>query len=336
MNDLNDLYYFSAVVDHGGFAAAERALGIPKSRLSRRISALEEELGVRLLQRSTRRFAVTDVGSAVHRHAQTMLAEAQAAREVVDRLSAEPRGVIRLSVPVGIAQQMMPQLMPEFLAKYPQVRVQMHVSNRRVDVINEGFDVAIRVRNKLDDDGSLVMRSFGQIQELLVASPKYLDRAGRPRDPDELRDHVTLSMSEDEARQRWELQDGSGQVRRIDLKPRLSGFDFPMLMALARQGIGITMLPETLCAEAIRNGELEVVLPEWRLPQGIAHLVFASRRGLLPAVRALIDFLAEKMPALIEESSLNCRNCPSVTKHGKPIPEVSRKLDADAVHATIP
>jgi DNA-binding transcriptional LysR family regulator len=309
MQDLNDLYYFSAVVDNGGFAAAERALGIPKSRLSRRISALENELGVRLLQRSTRRFAVTDVGSAVHRHAQTMLEEAKAAREVVDRLSSEPRGTIRLSLPVSIAQEMIPKLMPEFLAKYPQVRVQLHVSNRRVDVINEGFDLAIRVRNKLDDDGSLVMRTFGQIQELLVASPGYLDRMGRPKDPDDLKDHVTLSMSEDEARQRWDLQDAGGDTRRVELKPRLAGFDFPMLMALARQGIGITMLPETVCAEAIRNGELEVVLPNWRLPQGIAHLVFASRRGLLPAVRAMIDFLAERMPQLIEESRLHCRNC---------------------------
>ena len=310
MQDLNDLYYFSAVVDNGGFAAAERALGIPKSRLSRRISALENELGVRLLQRSTRRFAVTDVGNAVHRHAQTMLEEAKAAREVVDRLSSEPRGTIRVSLPVSIAQEMIPRLMPEFLAKYPQVRVQMHVSNRRVDVINEGFDLALRVRTKLDDDGSLVMRTFGQIEELLVASPKYLDRAGRPKQPEDLKDHVTLSMNEDEARQRWDLQDAHGEQRRIELKPRLSGFDFPMLMALAREGLGITMLPETVCAEAIRNGELEVVLPDWRLPQGIAHLVFASRRGLLPAVRAMIDFLAERMPALIEESSLHCRNCP--------------------------
>lgn len=316
MNDLNDLYYFAAVVDHGGFAAAERALGIPKSRLSRRISHLEEELGVRLLQRSTRRFAVTDVGTSVHRHAQSMLAEAQAAREVVDRLSAEPRGVVRVSVPVGIAQQSMPKLLPEFLAKYPEVRVQMHVSNRRVDVINEGFDVALRVRNKLDDDGSLVMRSFGQIQELLVASPKYLDRAGRPRDPDELNDHVTLSMNEDEVRQRWELQGADGETRRIDLKPRVSGFDFPMLMALAKEGLGITMLPETLCADAVRSGELEVVLPEWRLPQGIAHIVFASRRGLLPAVRVFIDFLAEKLPPLLESARLQCSEI-----KGKPCPE---------------
>jgi DNA-binding transcriptional LysR family regulator len=307
VNDLNDLYYFAAVVDHGGFAAAERALGIPKSRLSRRISQLEEELGVRLLQRSTRRFAVTDVGTSVHRHAQSMLAEAQAAREVVDRLSAEPRGVVRVSVPVGIAQQSMPKLLPEFLARYPHVRVQLHVSNRRVDVINEGFDVAIRVRNRLDDDGSLVMRSFGMIQELLVASPKYLDRMGRPRDPGDLDKHVTMSMNEDEVRQRWELQGADGESRKIDLKPRVAGFDFPMLMALAKQGLGITMLPETLCADAVRSGELEVVLPQWRLPQGIAHVVFASRRGLLPAVRVFIDHLAERLPAELESARLQCR-----------------------------
>jgi DNA-binding transcriptional LysR family regulator len=333
MQDLNDLYYFSAVVDHGGFAAAERALGIPKSRLSRRISQLESELGVRLLQRSTRRFAVTDVGQSVHRHAQSMLAEAQAAREVVDRLSAEPRGLVRVSVPVGIAQQSMPDLLPEFLARYPQVRVQMHVSNRRVDVINEGFDVAIRVRNKLDDDGSLVMRSFGQIQELLVASPQYLKRAGRPTEPEQLREHVTLTMNEDEARQRWELQ-RDGETRRVELKPRVAGFDFPMLMALARQGIGITMLPETLCAQAVRDGELEVVLPEWRLPQGIAHAVFASRRGLLPAVRVFIDFLAEKLPSHIEASRLDCENCPQQAA-AKATPQGARRPASAEARATI-
>ena len=303
MQDLNDLYYFAAVVEHGGFAATERALGIPKSRLSRRISALETELGVRLLQRSTRRFAVTDVGNSVYRHAQSMLMEAQAAREVVDRLSAEPRGVVRVSIPVSLAQQEMAALLPDFLARYPDVRVQLHVSNRRVDLINEGFDLAIRVRNKLDDDGSLVMRSFGRIQERLVASPGYLRRAGRPQVPEDLAGHVTLSMIEDDARQRWDLEH-DGETRRIELKPRVAGFDFPMLMALARQGVGITLVPETLCAHAVRAGELELVLPQWRLPQGIAHAVFASRRGMLPAVRVFIDYLAERLPPLLEAARL--------------------------------
>jgi DNA-binding transcriptional LysR family regulator len=311
--DLNDLYYFAMVVDHSGFAAAERALGIPKSRLSRRISQLENDLGVRLLQRSTRRFAVTEVGNSVYRHAQSMIAEAQAAREVVDRLSAEPRGVVRVSVPVSIAQQQMAKLLPEFLARHPQVRVQLTVSNRRVDIINEGVDVALRVRTKLDDDGSLVMRSFGQIQQLLVASPAYLKRMGTPQGPDELAEHVTLSISEEDARQRWELHGPDGEVRRIDLTPRVMGFDFPMLMALAQQGLGITLLPETVCAEAVRQGDLVVVLPQWRLPQGIFHAVFASRRGLLPAVRVFIDFLAEKAPALVEDARLSCSEI-----HGRP------------------
>ena len=309
MQDLNDLYYFAMVVEHGGFAAAERALGIPKSRLSRRISQLETDLGVRLLQRSTRRFAVTDVGMSVYRHAQTMLTEAQAAREVVDRLSAEPRGVVRVSVPVSLAQQQLPKLLPKFLEQYPKVRLQMHIGNRRVDLINEGFDVALRVRSRLDDDGSLVMRSFGQVQELLVASPRYLDRAGRPRDPADLASHLTMSIHEDEAHQRWELHGPNGEVRRVDLQPRVAGFDFPLLQSMVKDGFGITMLPETVCAEAVRRGELEVVLPEWSLPQGICHAVFASRRGLLPAVRVFIDFLAEHLPQQIEASRLDCGNC---------------------------
>jgi DNA-binding transcriptional LysR family regulator len=308
MQDLNDLYYFAMVVEHAGFAAAERALGIPKSRLSRRISQLEIDLGVRLLQRSTRRFAVTDVGQSVYRHAQTMLAEAQAAREVVDRLSAEPRGLVRVSVPVSIAQMQLPKILPKFLKQYPKVRLQLHISNRRVDLINEGFDVAIRVRSRLDDDGSLVMRSFGHIQAFLVASPKYLDQAGRPQDPGDLASHVTLSSNEDEVQQHWELHGPNGEVRRIDLRPRLAGFDFPLLQAMAKDGFGITMLPEIVCADAVHRGELEVVLPSWSLPQGICHAVFASRRGLLPAVRVFIDFLAEHLPQEIEASRLNCQS----------------------------
>ena len=306
MQDLNDLYYFAMVVDHGGFAAAERALGIPKSRLSRRISQLETDLGVRLLQRSTRRFAVTDVGNGVYRHAQTMLAEAQAAREVVDRLSAQPRGVVRVSVPVSLAQHELPTLLPDFLALYPEVRVQLFVSNRRFDLINEGVDVALRVRTRLEDDGSLVLRTFGPIQSLLVASPAYLDRMGRPQSPAELANHVTLNMSEDDHQQRWHLHGPDGEVETVELRPRVAGFDFPLLRSLAAQGVGITLLPENMCADLVRSGGLEVVLPGWRLPDGICHAVFASRRGLLPAVRVFIDYLAERLPPMIEAARLQC------------------------------
>ena len=304
--DLNDLQFFAMVVEHGGFAAAERALGVPKSRLSRRIAQLENELGVRLLQRSTRKFAVTDVGQSVYRHAQTMLAEAQAAREAVDRVSAAPRGLIKVSCPVSIAQEMLGPMLPDFMRKHPQVRVQMHVSNRRVDVIQEGFDVALRVRSQLTDDGEMVARSFGQLRELLVASPRYLDRVGRPVVPSDLAHHTTLSMSEDDSRQRWTLHGPDGQVQKLELQPSLMAHDFPLLMAAAREGLGVVLLPELTCAEAIRRRELEVVLPTWSLPQGIFHAIYPSRRGLLPAVRAFIDFLAERLPPLVEESKLKC------------------------------
>lgn len=307
MQDLNDLYYFAMVVDHGGFAAAERALGIPKSRLSRRIAQLETDLGVRLLQRSTRRFAVSEIGQNVYRHVQAMLSEAQSAREAVERLSAQPRGVVKVSCPVSLAQQQLACLIPEFLAAYPQVRLQLQVSNRRVDVIDEGFDVALRVRTQLNDDGSLAMRSFGSIRELLVASPTYLDERGRPAGPKDLEAHSTLSMGEDEARQRWELHGPDDNKVRVDIQPRLMGHDFPLLMEIAKRGHGIALLPETVCADAISRGELEVVLADWSLPQGICHAVFPSRRGLLPAVRVFIDFLADRLPPLLAASSSGCK-----------------------------
>lgn len=299
MHDLNDLYYFAAVVDHGGYAAAERALGIPKSRLSRRIAQLENELGVRLLQRSTRRFAVTDVGMSVHRHAHAMLASAQAARDAVEQVAVVPRGIVRISAPVTIAQELLPRLLPGFLEQHPEVRVSVHVSNRRVDLINEGFDVALRVRSRLDEDGALVLRGFGESRELLLASPGYLDRNGRPQVPEDLKTHSVLMVSEDESRQRWQLHGPDAAVQTVDLKPRVAAFDFMMLKRMAKADLGITLLPEMVCVEDLRAGRLEVVLPEWHLPQGMVHAVFASRRGLLPAVRVFIDHLAEHLPGLL-------------------------------------
>jgi DNA-binding transcriptional LysR family regulator len=215
MAELDDLALFAAVVEHGGYAAAERALGTPKSRLSRRVAALEADLGVRLLQRSTRRFSVTDVGQDVYRHARAMLEEARAAREAVARLSAEPRGLVRLSCPVAFAQSQLSQLLPEFLDAHPQVQLQVHVSNRRVDLIEEGFDLALRVRSRIDDDSSLVIRHLGEVRELLVASPAYLERAGRPTQPEELAAHATLNMVEDPNRQQWELHGPAGELRRV-------------------------------------------------------------------------------------------------------------------------
>lgn len=299
MQDLNDLYYYSIVVEKGGFAAAGRALDIPKSRLSRRIAQLEERLGVRLLQRSTRRFAVTDAGQRFYRHCQTVIAEAQAAEEAVAELTSEPRGLVRLSCPVSITQNVMTEMLPEFCEKFPLVRILMLSTNRRIDLINEGVDVAIRVRFKLDTDADLVLRTFGRSSALLVASPAYLSRHGRPAHPSDLARFETISISETES-QSWELSAKDGSKHRFEHQPRLMCGDFPLVLAAAARGLGIALLPESVCARAVAAGELEVLLPEWSPPEGIVHCVFPSRRGLLPAVRALIDWLAERMPIAAE------------------------------------
>lgn len=299
MQDLNDLYYYSIVVEKGGFAAAGRALDIPKSRLSRRIAQLEERLGVRLLQRSTRRFAVTDAGQRFYRHCQTVIAEAQAAEEAVAEMTTEPRGLVRVSCPVSITQNVMTEILPEFCEKYPQVRILMLSTNRRIDLINEGVDIAIRVRFKLDTDADLVLRTFGRSSARLVASPAYLDKHGRPNGPDELSRYATISISELE-NQSWEFSGADGATHRLEHQPRIMCGDFPLVLAAAARGLGIALLPESVCARAVAAGELEVLLPEWSPPEGIVHCVFPSRRGLLPAVRALIDWLAEKMPIAAE------------------------------------
>jgi len=296
---LEGFYYFTQVVDHGGFARAARALGIPKSRLSRHVMALEAQLNVRLVNRSTRRFVVTEVGREVHRHATAMLVEADAALDAVEYARAEPRGTLKASCPVAIAQSALARTLPEFLAKYRSVRLQLHVSNRRVDVVSEGFDVALRVRAQPSGENGLVMRVLGQFDELLVASPAYLERAGEPTEPVQLRERDTLDFAAELDRRPWELVGPDRQRVHVEHAPRVVCHDFVLLRSAALAGLGIARLPQVCLREELASGALRRVLPEWNSPQGILHVVFPSRRGLLPAVRAFIDFLAERLPGTI-------------------------------------
>lgn len=302
---LDDLYYFAKVVDHGGFAAAGRALDIPKSRLSRHVDALEEQLGMRLLQRSTRRFQVTDVGREVHRHALAMLAQAEAAFDAAATARSEPCGTLRVACPVAVAGTMLAPSLPDFLARYPKVNVLLEVDNRRVDVLAEGFDAALRVRTVPSGEDGLVMRSFAQLEEVLVAGPDYLAQHGAPAHPDELAARATLSFLTDHDRQAWTLTHADGDTVRVEHTPRVRCHNFAVLQTAAIAGHGIALLPESMVRDALAAGALVRVLPEWRLPQGIFHVVFPHRRGMLPAVRAFIDFLAETMPLAAGQAPLD-------------------------------
>ncbi|HET8899168.1 MAG TPA: LysR substrate-binding domain-containing protein [Rhodanobacteraceae bacterium] len=307
LQDLNDLHFFAAVVEHGGFSAAGRALGLPKSRLSKRVAQLEDRLGVRLLQRTTRRFVVTEVGQRFYAHCRAMLEEAQAAQDAVDALSAEPRGVVRVSCPVDMAQNVLAPLLPEFMAAFPKIELRVLASNRRVDLIGEGFDIAIRVRSKLDTDATLIARTFGQSTVLPVASPALLDELGRPENPQALARLPALSMYEHDSAQVWTLVDADGVDASVEMRARMVSGDFNLLLTAARRGMGVALLPEYVSAPAIARGELELVLPGWGAPQGIMHFVYPSRRGLLPGVRACVDFLAEQLPTATRRLHEACR-----------------------------
>ncbi len=295
LTDLDDFYCFAQVVEHGGFSAAERATDIPKSKLSRRVHNLEERLGVRLIQRSSRHFAVTDIGMNIYRHAQVMLSAAQAAHDLVDHLSTEPRGTIKLSLPVSIAQNEMARILPAFLKQYPEIKVQMMVTNRRVDIINEGFDIALRVRSSLDDDPNLVIRQFDQIEQHLFASQGYLNELGDLKTPEQLAEHKILSMAEEHTEQHLILHNNAQEQKKIRVSPSVLGSDLSMLAQLSASGCGITLLPDNVVQQYVERGELVRVLPEWKAAHGIFHMVYPSRRGLLPAVRVLIDYLVEHL-----------------------------------------
>ncbi len=295
LSDLDDFYCYALVVEHGGFSAAERATDIPKSKLSRRVYNLEENLGVRLIQRSSRHFAVTDIGMNVYRHAQVMMNAAQSAHDLVDHLSEQPRGLIRVSVPVSVAQSEMSRILPEFLKKYPEIKVQLIVSNRRVDVINEGIDLALRVRSNLDDDPNLVIRKFETIEQHLFASQAYLNEFGMLKSPEDLTQHRILSMVDEHTDQHMVLHDAQNHPHKIKINPVLMGSDLIMLAQLASQNCGISLLPDSIVQDYVDRGELVKVLPEWKAAHGILHVVYPSRRGLLPAVRVFIDYLVEQL-----------------------------------------
>jgi DNA-binding transcriptional LysR family regulator len=293
MQDLNDLVYFAEVVDRGGFAAAGRALGLPKSRLSRRVAELEARLGVRLLQRTTRKLSLTAVGEQYHRHCVAMREDAQAAQDAVAQAQTEPRGTIRVACPVTLAQTTLGPILPHFLARYPQVRIDMRVSNRVVDLVEEGFDVALRVRATLDDSGSLVVKNFGASRTLLLASPAQLARQGRPATVADLGRLDTVNMSTIGDSVTWQLTGPDGATHAFQHRPRYVADDLMTLKFAVLAGTGFCMLPDYLCAEELRDGRLVSALPGWAPKPGIFHAVFPSRRGLLPAVRRFLDFLGE-------------------------------------------
>jgi DNA-binding transcriptional LysR family regulator len=292
VRDLNDLSYFTAVVSHRGFSAAARALGMPKSRVSRRVAALESDLGVRLLERSTRRLNITLVGEDIYTHARAALSEAGAIEEIAARMKAEPRGLVRATCPIGVDRLIAAQL-PELLERHPQLRLQVIATNRRVDLIEENIDLAIRGGQPSESDGSLQMKVISPTRTILVATPSLLQAHGRPLAPADLSGLPTISAAEGAGPDRWELVNEDGRHAVVIHEPRLFANTLPVSRQAALDGVGVALLPEFACREPLADGRLDHVLPTWRGADGRLHILYKSSRGLLPSVRAVIDFVAE-------------------------------------------
>src|SRR3984893_17658919 len=301
MHDLNDLYYFVQVVELGGFAPAGRALGEPKSKLSRRIALLEEGLGVRLIQRSTRHFLATEIGENYYTHCKAMLVEADAAQSAVEQTRSEPSGIVRLTCPVALLHARVSVILAGFMAHYPQVVVHLEATNRRVDLIAQGIYVAIRVRPMPIEDSDLMMKILAQRGHALVASPDLAEKAEAIRVPADLNSLPSLDLGPPRQEHIWKPEAPDVTQAVIPHRPRLVSDDMIALRSAAIAGVGVVHLPLLMVSDEIRNGQLVHLLPGWAPKRQVVHAVYPSKRGLLPSVRALLDYLGARFSELRED-----------------------------------
>lgn len=298
--DLHDLYLFFHVVEHRGFTAAGEKLGIPKSRISRRITQLENTLGVRLLQRTSRRVNLTDVGQDLYNHCQAMIAEAQAGEAAVHHYLAEPSGQIRVSAPIALTDIVLAHLLPRFMVQYPKIRLVIQATNRQVDLLEENFDIVIRGVGVPLDSSSLVQVNLCSVSWQLLASPAYLAKTGAIDNLDQLFSaDILLHSSINETKPFLHLLGPTEEINK-PVQVRLQSDHFSVLKQAALAGMGIASLPLYACTDELKSHALQIVLPEWRPKSGQLIALFPTRKSLAPAVRAFIDFLKTELSPLFD------------------------------------
>jgi DNA-binding transcriptional LysR family regulator len=286
--DLNQMFLFVRVVQAGSFSAAARQLAVPKSTLSRKVSELEERLGVRLLQRTTRKLGLTDAGRVYFDQAAQVVAGAQEAEQAVGSLQAAPRGLLRVTAPMSFA--ILAPVLTEYLTKHDDVQIEVVCTDRRVDIVAEGFDLAIRAGPMRDS--SLVARSLGVHRLVLVASPAYCREHGTPRAPRDLARHTCIAFMA--APHVWALE-AEGERVEVRVSPRLTVNDLDILAAAAVDGLGIALMPEFVCVEDVRKKRLQRLLPEWCSAAVPLHAVYPTARHLSPKVAAFVELVRSKL-----------------------------------------
>jgi DNA-binding transcriptional LysR family regulator len=288
--DLNEMIVFARVVRAGSFTAAAGALGMPKSTVSRKVTELEARLEARLLNRTTRKLSLTDVGRTYYDYCARIADEIEDAERAVGALQAAPRGTLRVTS--GTNNAYLGPIINDYLQRHPEVRIELFCTGRTVDLVEERFDVGIRAGSL--SDSTLVARSLGEVRWFLVGAPAYLKKRGRPRSLDDLEKHdcITFGAAPDGAGLR--LARG-GRSAHVEVSPRLLVNDFDVIHAAARAGLGLALLPAYQCLDDIRARRLERVLRDWDAPSTPVHVVYPSTRHVSPKVKSFIDHLHERM-----------------------------------------
>ncbi len=287
--DLNEILVFARVVQSGSFTAAGRDLQMPKSTVSRKVTDLEDRLGVRLLQRTTRTLGLTDEGRTYYDFCARIIGEVDEAEVAVGRLRGVPRGLLRVTTPLNFS--FLAAIVADFVRKHPEVTLEVVATDRRVGLVEEGFDVAIRAGTLADS--TLIARPLATLRRIIVASPGYLKKRGRPRQPADLAEHDSLVFGSGESPTTWRLQKGTASVD-VTVKPRLVINDFDVLLDTALAGVGVAMLPVFRSLPAVRERRLEHVLKEWCSPSAAIHVVYPTTRLLSPKVKAFVNHLQER------------------------------------------
>ena len=290
MDRLTEMEAFATVVDQGGFTDAAKKMGISKSAVSKHVSSLEARLGARLLNRTTRRVSPTEIGLAYYDRARRVLNDAGEADSLVTSMQSAPSGLLRISVATDFGVNHLSPILGEFLGEYPDITVNMILNNRYVELISEGFDLAIRIGDL--EDSTLRARKLTDTTKQMVAAPGYFEKFGRPQRIDDLNEHKLLHYSSQANGSVWKLTAPSGEKRQVRTSGWLSVNDGQSLLNAAISGLGIAYLPSFLYADAMKRGLIEEAIPD--LPgetQGI-YAVYPPGRFTQPKVRAFIDFLA--------------------------------------------
>ena len=292
MDKLESMRAFVEVVNQSGFAAAGRQMGLSRSVVNKLVAQLESELDVQLLQRTTRRVSPTDTGRAYYERCVDILAEVSAAERAVTQLQVEPKGTLRINAPMSFGTMHLAKAIAHFMKRYPNIQVQLTLNDRFIDLIEEGFDVTLRIA-ELTEDEPLITQAIAPIDRIICAAPSYLETNGTPTDPSELRHHDCLKYGHFATKNYWQLTDQNGKQTNVRLRCKGYANNGEVLREEAIAGVGIALLPTFIVGQAVQSGQLVQILSDYCPPPLTAYLTYAASRHLSTKIQVLTAFLQD-------------------------------------------